>query len=137
MMGQLSNPRHERFAQGLAHGKSADEAYRAAGFSENRGNASRLKSNESIQSRVAELQQRVVENVSLTKEWVIEQLIDNVKRAKELEDLSPANTALQLLGKELGMFVERTENINVNHDVTDEPLSDEQWERDHAAATVQ
>jgi phage terminase small subunit len=130
-MGQLSNPRHERFAQGLAHGLSASEAYLKAGYSESRAAASRLSTKVNIRSRVAELQQRVVENVSLTKEWVIEQLIDNVKRAKELEDLSPANTALQLLGKELGMFVDRVENRNVNYDITDEPLSDAEWEHEY------
>jgi phage terminase small subunit len=133
-MGQLSNPRHERFAQGLAQGLSASDAYVKAGYGESRSAASRLSTNVNVQARVAELQARVVENVSLTREWVIEQLIENASLAKEAGDYSPANQALQLLGKELGMFVERTENVNINHDVTDEPLSDEQWEERHATA---
>lgn len=54
-MPTLKNAKHEAYAQGLAQGLSADDAYAKAGFKPNRGNASRLKSNENIHSRVAEL----------------------------------------------------------------------------------
>lgn len=54
-MAALENARHEAFAQGIAKGLSADEAYASAGYKANRGNATRLKANESIVSRVAEL----------------------------------------------------------------------------------
>src|SRR6187551_2592612 len=77
-MPMLTNSRHERFAQGLAQGKTADEAYRLAGYAANRGNASTLKANQNIEARVAELQARVVQGVILTREWVIERLIENV-----------------------------------------------------------
>ena len=42
-MPTLRNPRHERFAQELATGKTADAAYVLAGYKENRSNAARLK----------------------------------------------------------------------------------------------
>jgi hypothetical protein len=42
-MGPLANQRHERFAQALAQGKTATEAYALAGYRANDGNASRLK----------------------------------------------------------------------------------------------
>jgi phage terminase small subunit len=42
-MGTLANQRHERFAQALAQGKSATEAYALAGYKANDGNASRMK----------------------------------------------------------------------------------------------
>ena len=54
-MPALKNSRHEAFAQALAKGQSADEAYQSAGFKPNRGNASRLKANENIEARVAEI----------------------------------------------------------------------------------
>lgn len=54
-MPPLNNPKHEAFARALASGETADQAYVAAGFKENRGNASRLKSRESIRKRVADL----------------------------------------------------------------------------------
>lgn len=122
-MPVLSNQRHEAFAQGLAQGKSADEAYETAGYSENRGNASRLKSNENITNRVAELQGRIADLVVVDRAWVISRLTENVERAMQHEEIvvqgkptgeyryegSVANKSLELLGKELGMFIERSE----------------------------
>ncbi|MCP8895336.1 hypothetical protein KYK29_10360 [Shinella daejeonensis] len=55
-MPVLKNARHEKFAQALAKGKTADEAYQEAGYKPNRGNAATLKANQSISDRVAELQ---------------------------------------------------------------------------------
>jgi hypothetical protein len=61
---------------------------------------------------------------SLTKAWVIAKLVENVDRAMEAEPVlnakgnptgeykyngNVANRALELLGKEIGMFVERKE----------------------------
>ena len=54
-MPALSNPKHERFAQELAKGKSAEESYALAGFSPNRGNASVLKHKQNILDRVTEI----------------------------------------------------------------------------------
>ena len=64
-MPKLKNARHELFAQGLAKGIVDHIAYVEAGFKLNRGNASRLKTNENIQKRVAELQ----ENAADKAEW--------------------------------------------------------------------
>src|SRR6185437_3503832 len=111
----------------LASGKSQDEAYADAGFKAHRQNAHRLMTKDDVRARVAELQARATEGVIITRQWVIEQLVDNAKLAKEAKDYSPSNQALNLLGKELGMFVDRSENVNINHDVSDQPLSDEQW----------
>src|SRR6476620_2968333 len=52
----LRNPRHEKFVQELAIGKSADAAYVAAGYRANRSNAARLSANQDIQKRVVEIQ---------------------------------------------------------------------------------
>jgi hypothetical protein len=42
---------HERFAQALARGKAATEAYVLSGYKANDGNASRMKGNERISAR--------------------------------------------------------------------------------------
>ncbi len=137
-MSALTNPKHERFAQELAKGKSADEAYVIAGYKQNRGNASTLKQDQSILDRIAFLLSErelihaqatadAVKATGLTKEWVIETLKENVARAMQATPVktdddgaaigeyqyqgSVANRALELLGKELGMFVERTEDV--------------------------
>ena len=81
----LKNARHERFAQELAKGKSADAAYGEAGFKPNRGNATTLKHKQSIKNRVAELleQEREIEQEAIkqaieatgvTKERVLQEL---------------------------------------------------------------
>ncbi len=62
----LKNAKHEAFAQGLAKGQTADEAYQNAGFKPNRGNATRLKANESIQRRVEDINSRVAEKAEWT-----------------------------------------------------------------------
>jgi terminase small subunit-like protein len=127
-MRSLNNPKHERFAQELAKGKSASQAYVDAGYSKNDGNAIRLKGNERVQARVKELQERVAEKVvaktALSKEWVLEKLPENLERAlqqrrarnddgEEVGDFTyqgnVANRALELIGKEIGMFIDRKE----------------------------
>ena len=91
-----------------------------------------MKTNENIEARVAELQDRAVAKFVLTSEWVIERLIEIANRAMEQKDGSVANgsvavRALELLGKELGMFVEHSENRNMNYIVSPE-LPNEAWE---------
>jgi hypothetical protein len=81
-----------------------------------------------------------------TRQWVLERLVDNVERALQLADPkdpateasartkydgSVANRALELLGKELGMFTERSENQHTLHDISDQPLTPEQWAKRH------
>lgn len=131
----LENPRHEKFAQELAKGKTADEAYQIAGYKANRGNATTLKQQQSISIRVAELlaereqihgqaTARAVERTGLTKEWIIEVLRTNIQRGLQAQQMtnddgepigdfkyegSVVNRAAELLGKELGMFVDRKE----------------------------
>jgi phage terminase small subunit len=73
-VGLLKRPRHERFAQELASGKSADEAYVLAGFTANRGNASRLKANESIEARVEEILSQAALRVEITQSRVLAEL---------------------------------------------------------------
>jgi len=112
----LANARHEAFAHGLARGEPVGMAHTNAGYSPNAGNASRMNRDERIKTRVAELKAliedfrlRSLQNVVLSREWVIEQLIGVVIQAKAEADFAGANKALHLLGLHLGMFVERKE----------------------------
>jgi phage terminase small subunit len=51
----LRNPRHEIFACALAQGKSAEAAYREAGYKPSRPHAPRLATNGNIRARVEEI----------------------------------------------------------------------------------
>ena len=77
MHGTLANPltnlRHERFAQALAQGKAANEAYALAGYKANDGNASRLKGNERISARVQEVG-RAAERAEVSLERTLREL---------------------------------------------------------------
>ena len=126
-MPALVNPRHEQFVQALLRGLSLTEAYISAGYVSSNASSSaiRLSKEPKIAIRHAEcrqfIQDNTVESIVLTRNWVIDELIDNVKRCKKAEngkrfDSAGANKALELLGKELGMFVDRSENINWDGD---------------------
>lgn len=65
-MPVLKNARHERMAQALSKGKTADEAYALAGFKPHRSNAARMSANDSIRARVDELLSRVAEKAEWT-----------------------------------------------------------------------
>src|SRR5271165_2799718 len=51
----LENPKHEIFAQGIAKGLTLGEAYAAAGYVEDRGNAFRLQQMTTVKDRIKEL----------------------------------------------------------------------------------
>lgn len=57
-MAALLNKRHEAFAQALAKGKNATQAYVVSGYAPCRQNASRLASNDDIKQRIAELKEQ-------------------------------------------------------------------------------
>jgi hypothetical protein len=109
-MPALNNARHERFAQGLAKGLTGDKAYSEAGYKPNRKNAARLKSNEDVKSRVKEIAERAATRVEIDRAWVMDMLRKNAERClDDGDDRNPnaGNRALELLGKEIGMFVDR------------------------------
>jgi phage terminase small subunit len=134
-MGTLSNPRYERFAQELAKGIGTPEAYVNAGFSYDRPNAWRLQQKEEIKQRVDELLQqrarmmdkateKATERLAINRQWVLARLVENAERALQVHpvldkegnetgefiyDGNVANRALELVGKEMGMFISRSE----------------------------
>lgn len=112
-MPVLKNPKHERFSQELAKGKSQTEAYEKAGYKPDRGAASRLSTNVSIQARVAELQARVAERITekaaVTAASLMEEA-DEIKRAAYLAgQFGAAVAALKEKGILSGKRIERQE----------------------------
>ena len=114
----LTNSHHELFAQELAAGTPQGQAYIAAGFKAStaraaNANASRLAAREDVQARVREIQEigarKAADRIALHEEDIIEMLLDNRERAIELKQIAAATRATELLGKHLGMFVDRQE----------------------------
>lgn len=122
----LSNDRQRAFVFGVLEGKDQTQAYIDAGFKSTgdaaRANASRLIANDNVAQAVAAGREVLQIKAGVTQEWVLKKLVDNVERAMQAEPVlsvdgtpmgvynyagSVANGALTLLGKHLGMFVER------------------------------
>lgn len=134
-MPALENQRHERFAQELAKGKTATEAYVLAGYKPNDGNAATLKGNQRISDRVAELQERGAVRTEVTIESLIREAGELQEAAKEAKQISAAVAALTAKAKLAGLWVERSENenLNTNYVVSSDPVdSVEEWEAEHA-----
>lgn len=107
-MPLLLNPRHEQFARLLASGKSLTESFVSVGYS--KGNAGscalRLSKKPEVRARIMELQEIVTRTATaqagMGRGWVLSEL----RKIAENGDSENARVrALELCGKELGMFV--------------------------------
>lgn len=108
-MAALSNHKWELFSQELAKGKTADEAYQAAGYKENRHNASRLKTNETILARVAELLERGAIRAEVTVASIIAELDEARELARQVQQPAAMTSASMGKAKIAGLLVDRTE----------------------------
>ena len=113
-MSVLKNPRHERFAQLLTHGMSADEAHTKAGYRPDRGNAVRLTTNDSIGERVVELQAVAAERTVITLASHLRDLKDLRDKACAEGRYSAAISAEIARGRAAGLYVERIEAVERN-----------------------
>lgn len=73
----------------------------------------------------------VAERFVVDRQWVLSKLIENATNTQE-SNPSASNKALELIGKEIGMFVDRTENLNTNYNISDQPLTEEEWSSEYA-----
>jgi phage terminase small subunit len=128
----LKNPKWEHFAQLMAKGVTATESAVTAGFAEKRATVtgSELAAKPEVRGRIAELQrlatERVTEKTGIDRAWVMNELVEIVKLGKTGEpiinsdgeptgeykaaqNLAASNKALELIGKEFSMFVDRSE----------------------------
>lgn len=109
-MPVLSNPRHEAFAQALAKGKTADEAYALAGYKPDRGNASRLTANDSVRTRVEELQGKVAKKVEVTVESLAAELEEARGLAKTEKQSSAMVSATLGKAKLFGLIIDKKQH---------------------------
>jgi hypothetical protein len=133
-MPVLRRAKHEAFAQGLAAGKTAVDAYRSAGFAASYANSSRLQRRDSIRQRVAEIVDRkqraadraianAAERVGVDEEWVLRNLRLNALMAMRHGDRSAAARSLELIGRHLSMFSDRKQIEVAYVDDADEYLA--------------
>lgn len=63
----------------------------------------------------------------ITRADVLKMLLESRREAHENGQHSPAIRAAELLGKEIGMFVDRSESVNTNYNISDQPLNEDDW----------
>jgi len=109
-MPALSNPKHERFAQGLAKGLSQSDAYEEAGYNPSRSAAARLAADVNICERVAEIQERAATRAEITVASITERLLAIATKAEKSADapmLQAARASLMDAAKLNGLVVEK------------------------------
>jgi phage terminase small subunit len=136
-MPTLRNPRHERFAQELATGQTADAAYVLAGYRENRSNAARLSANRDILKRVAEIQSLGAEFAAITIETLIAEA--EAARSKAMGEKGGANAAVAAItakAKLAGLWREKVAQTDPSGEkpphyiISDRPMTEEEWIRE-------
>lgn len=108
------DPRRERYCQERVAGKNQCDAFLAAGFVGNSsssltGNSSAMSAEPAIIARIAELLERTAKKAELKRADIIEMIKNDRDLARTLGQPSAAIRGAELLGKEIGMFVDRKE----------------------------
>ena len=134
VMGILLSQRQETFCQAVARGEPVAKAYATAGYPASKGNAYRLRLrervaariNELVAARTAEAQRQALsaaERAGLDHFWVMRRLRTNAVLAARRGDTAASNRAAELIGKHMGMFIDKKQiDINVVDD-SDEYLA--------------
>lgn len=116
----LDNPKHERFAQLLAKGLTATEAYEQAGYAPNDGNAARLKGNDRIAARVAEIQERAAVRTEVTVASITAKLLAIAEKAEVAEEaslLAVARASYMDAAKLNGLVIDRSKaDVKLSHE---------------------
>jgi phage terminase small subunit len=119
-MPTLRNHRHERFAQLLANGKNATDAYEEAGYKRSHSNGPALAKTEAISARVAQISAETLEReratakaaaerLTITKQLLIESLLEARKGALHAHQYSAFVNATKEIAILAGLRIERSE----------------------------
>ena len=93
-MAILQNARHERVAQNLAKGMSADASHTAAGYKPSRQNAARMSAYDDIVGRVAELQGSTAKQITDVRDAARQHTLAAVETlVSVMEDLKAPHSA--------------------------------------------
>lgn len=133
-MPMLQNTRYERFAQGLAAGKKPEDAYVEAGYKPARQNAHRMMTRDDIRMRVAELQERAAIRAEITVASITADLMRIAQKGEAMREaagLAVARAALMDAAKLNGLVVDKAEHVNINHVVSAELPTADEWAAAH------
>ncbi len=109
--------RHLQFVREYLKDRNATQAALRAGYSPKSAAemGHQLLRNSNIARLVRQIEIELMRQTEIDEVWVITHLKNNAARGMELDDLSAVNRSLELIGKHIGMFVER-KDINLTFD---------------------
>ena len=129
-MPTLRNPKHEKFAQLVASGKTAEAAFTQSGYPSPQ-NAPRLRNNELVDKRIEELQarnERKAEMAALTRDELVKILTEIVHatRNRLLETRTADGVkAAEMLARMCGWNEPEVRNVNHVHLQIDSALAEQ------------
>jgi phage terminase small subunit len=121
--------KRERFVAEFLVDLNAARAALRAGYARSGAKVTgcRLLKDPLIAGAIAKAQAEIQARTAITQDWVIGKLRDNAEKATKAEQFGAVNGALQLIGKHIGMFVDRHElsgpggplQVTVTHRIVD------------------
>ena len=116
-MPQLTNKMWETFAQAMARGVNQTNSALEAGYSDVSAHVRgcELAKKPAVKARIEELRRKAdklaVQAVACDREWVLRELVATYEAARAAKNQTAANRALELIGKEQGMFIDRKMDV--------------------------
>ena len=116
-MARLKNEMWEKFANAMARGVNQTNSALEAGYSDVSAHVRgcELAKKPDIRARIEELQKKAekaaVAALAVDRQWVLRELVANAEAARAAKNQNAVNRALELVGKELGMFVDRKMDV--------------------------
>ena len=116
MARKLTMRQHKFAVEYVANGGNGTQAAKAAGYGEAGAHvlASQTLRNPKVQQAIAQAEARIIRRIKVTPEKVMGDLEEARAKAMTVDQVGAAIRATELQGKQIGMFVDRSVNINVD-----------------------
>ena len=135
----MLNDRQRRFVSEYLVDLNATQAAIRAGYSKRTAEqgGAQLLSNIKVAAAVAAGRAKQAKRTEITADYVLAGIRDNVERCQGKEGYNPqaALKGLELLGRHLAMFTDKTINKHQIEDLTDSEIATRLAEYDNAAST--
>lgn len=105
--------KQEKYIQGQARGLSKSKSALLAGYAPGGSdvNITRIEASATVQEKLAAIRKEVAENIGITKEEVVQLLLDAAAMAKLLADPTGLVAAARELGKMLGFYAPEVKKV--------------------------
>lgn len=133
-------PKQQAFARAYIETGNASEAYRRAYSADKMSQqaiaveACKMLKNPKVALMVEESQEQAAERMMVTLQGLTDELEEARKLAmKDEKGASAAVAAVMGKAKLHGFLVDKSENVNHNYEISDEPLTEQEWSDEYAS----